>query len=196
MMDILETLAATAELCGSPMSKPALSMLAMDLDGYPQAVVLDALRKCRREHKGRLTVEAIVSRIDDGRPGVEAAWSMIKWDERETFVWTDEMQRAFGAASELMSNGDSIGARMAFKEVYTSEVSKARDAGKAVRWTASLGDASGREHVLREAVEAGRLTAQAATLCLPSGNFTDSTTQDQTHKVLALAVKGIKGIKK
>ena len=195
-MDILETLAATAELCGSPMSKPALSMLAMDLDGYPQAVVLDALRKCRREHKGRLTVEAIVSRIDDGRPGVEAAWSMIKWDERETFVWTDEMQRAFGAASELMSNGDSIGARMAFKEVYTSEVSKARDAGKAVRWTASLGDASGREHVLREAVEAGRLTAQAATLCLPSGNFTDSTTQDQTHKVLALAVKGIKGIKK
>ena len=195
-MDILETLAATAELCGTPMSKPALSMLAMDLDGYPQAVVLDALRKCRREHKGRLTVEAIVSRIDDGRPGVEAAWSMIKWDERETFVWTDEMQRAFGAASELMSNGDSIGARMAFKEVYTSEVSKARDAGKAVRWTASLGDASGREHVLREAVEAGRLTAQAATLCLPSGNFTDSTTQDQTHKVLALAVKGIKGIKK
>ena len=195
-MDILETLAATAELCGSPMSKPALSMLAMDLDGYPEAVVLDALRKCRREHKGRLTVEAVVSRIDDGRPGVEAAWAMIKWDERETFVWTDEMQRAFGAASELMSNGDSIGARMAFKEVYTSEVSKARDAGKAVRWTASLGDASGREHVLREAVEAGRLTAQAATLCLPSGNFTDSTTQDQTHKVLALAVNAIKGIKK
>jgi hypothetical protein len=195
-MDILETLAATAELCGSPMSKPALSMLAMDLDGYPQAVVLDALKKVRREHKGRLTVEAIVSRIDDGRPGVEAAWSMIKWDERETFVWTDEMQRAFGAASELMSNGDAIGARMAFKEVYTAELSKARDAGKPVRWTASLGDASGREHVLREAVEAGRLTAQAATLCLPSGNFTDSATPDQTHKVLALAAKAIKGVKK
>ena len=196
-MDILETLAATAELCGSPMSKPALSMLAMDLDGYPEAVVLDALRKCRREHKGRLTVEAVVSRIDDGRPGVEAAWSMLKWDERETFVWTDEMQRAFGAASDLMSNGDAIGARMAFKEIYTAEVSKARDAGKPVRWTVSLGwDASAREHVLREAVEAGRLTRQAALPCLPHGDFTDGTTSDQTLKVLALAAKSIKRINK
>jgi hypothetical protein len=196
-MDILETLAATAELCGSPMSKPALSMLAMDLDGYPQAVVLDALRKCRREHKGRLTVEAIVSRIDDGRPGVEAAWSMIPRDEGSTVVWTEEMAKAYGAASPLLADGDVIAARMAFREVYIAEVARARDASEPVKWTPSLGhDPAGRESALRDAVERGRITMDKAMLYLPHCDFTGSSSSDQTHKVLALAAKAIKGIKK
>lgn len=194
---LMTAVVATAQMMGGEMSPDSARMFCDDLAGYPEREVFAALRKCRLEVTGRLTLAAVVSRIDDGRPGAEEAWSMIKWDERDTFVWTDEMQRAYGAASNLMSNGDAIGARMAFKELYVSEMSKARDARKPVRWTPSLGsDAAGREHVLREAVEAGRLTRQAAMPCLPHGDFTDGTTSDQTLKVLALAAKSIKRIGK
>jgi hypothetical protein len=171
-MGISEQIQATAELCGQPLSKMALAVLVMDLDGYPPQQVIGALRLCRREHRGRLTAEAIVSRLDDGRPGVEEAWSMIPHSEAGSVVWTDEMATAFGAASPLLAMGDHIAARMAFREVYQAAVSRARDARTPPVWRPSLGwDVAGRETALREAVEKGRLSAEQATALLPPGRF-------------------------
>ncbi len=166
---LLEAVAVTAELCGRTFSQPAAKIFVADLAGYSDAAVIKALAKCRREVKGLLTVQDVVSRIDDGRPGAEEAWSMMPFDERQSVVWSDEMAAAFGICGPLLSRGDKVAARMAFKEAYTRLVAESRDLGKRVRWTPSLGhDKAGREAVLIAAVEAGRLTYDHACDLVPA----------------------------
>ena len=158
MMNLDDQIAATAELCGAPLSKPALAMMTLDLDAYPPDSVAAALRRCRMEHRGRLTAEAVISRIDDGRPGPEEAWAMIPRDESGSVVWNDEMAAAYGIAGPLLAQGEPIPARMAFLEHYRAAVAKARMDGVPVRWWPSLGsDQRGREQVLLEAAEKGRI---------------------------------------
>ena len=157
-MNLQDTLAATAELCGAPLSVPALALLALDLDAYPEPAIRAALRRCRMEHRGRLTAEAVISRIDDGRPGPEEAWAMIPRDESGSVVWSDEMAAAYGVASPLLAQGEPIAARMAFLEHYRAAVAKARLDGVPARWRPSLGrDPIAREQALREAADKGRI---------------------------------------
>ena len=105
----------------------------------------------------------------DGRPNPEEAWSMVARslnDEGPTIVWTEEIASAFGVALGLQE--DRIAARMAFKETYAAAVAEARKQGKAAVWSASPGrDASGREVVLRDAVERGRLRSDYVDGMLP-----------------------------
>lgn len=163
---VIEAIAVTAELCGRTFSQPAAIMFANDLDGFPDNQILSALSRCRKECKGLLTVQDVVSRIDDGRPGVEEAWSMLPHDEATTAVWTDEMCRAWSIALPLMD--DKVAARMAFKEAYAKELAGARNEKRMVRWSASLGhDKYGREAVLLDAVEKGRLGAPHVRGLLP-----------------------------
>lgn len=166
---LIQAVAVTAELCGRIFSPAAAAVFVDDLSRYPEAQVLGALRRCRREVRGLLTVQDVLSRLDDGRPGAEEAWAMIPQDEAGSTVWTEEMAAAFGVARHLLADGDRIGARMAFKESYGRLVSQARDDGKPVRWSPSLGhDPGGREAVLQEAVRLGRLSiAHAAVELLP-----------------------------
>lgn len=155
---LTEAIAVTAELTGTVMSEPAARVMANDLARFPEPQVLEALTRCRRELKGRLTIADVLTRIDDGRPEAEEAWAMLPKDEAGSVVWTDEMARAFGVAYPLMRSGETIPARMAFLERYRAEVRKARDKGKPVKWTASLGhDIGSREAVLIEAARLGRL---------------------------------------
>ena len=157
-MSLQDQIIATAELCGAPLSKPAMSMLALDLDIYPPESVSAALRRCRMEHKGRLTAESVISRIDDGRPGPEEAWAMIPRDESASVVWTDEMAAAYGVAYPLISEGEHIAGRMAFLEHYRAAVSKARLDGVRVNWVPSLGfDQVGRARALQDAADKGRI---------------------------------------
>jgi hypothetical protein len=160
---LLEAVAVTAELCGRVFSEPAARVFMADLSAYPEPAVIKALARCRREVRGVLTVSDVVSRLDDGRPGPEEAWSMLPISEAQTVVWTEEMRLAFGVAGSLIRRGDMVAARMAFKEAYTRMVADARDKGKPVDWTASLGDdARSREGVLLEAVKLGRLELDRA----------------------------------
>ena len=76
-----EAIAVTAELTGTVLSKVAAQVMAEDLARYPEAQVMGALTRCRRELKGRLTIADVISRLDDGRPGVEEAWAMLPKDE-------------------------------------------------------------------------------------------------------------------
>lgn len=166
---LLQAIAVTAELTSTQLSEASARVMADDLARYPEASVLEALTRCRRELKGRLTIADVLTRIDDGRPGPEEAWAMIPHDEASSVVWTEEMAGAFGVASPLIAEGEKVQARMAFLERYKTLIREARDAGKPVRWTPSLGlDPNAREAVLLEAQRAGRLTQQHVAGLLPS----------------------------
>lgn len=160
---ILKALAVTAELTGTQVSPGAAKVMAADLAPYPENQVLGALARCRKELKGRLTVADVVQRLDDGRPGPEAAWAMIPRDEASTVVWTEEMAASWGVALPLLDEGDQIAARMAFLEHYRAAVLRARDAATPVKWMASFGtDVEGRRLALEAAVAAGRITMDRA----------------------------------
>lgn len=169
--ELLKAIAVTAELTDTRLSEAAARVMASDLAAYPEPSVLKALTRCRRELKGRLTIADVLTRIDDGRPGPEEAWAMIPHDEASSLVWTEEMATAFGVAKSLIAEGEKIPARMAFLERYKTLVREARDQGKPVRWTPSLGhDSAGREAVLIEAQRLGRLTQQHVAGLLPYRN--------------------------
>lgn len=172
-VDLAKAVAVTAELTDTNLSETAIAVMLDDLARYPEAQVMGALIRCRRELKGRLTIADVLTRLDDGRPGVEEAWAMVPKGESESVVWTEEMAKAMPMVHDLLDAGDAIAARMAFKEVYQRLCQEARDRGIPVSWSVSLGwDTGGREPVIRAAVENGRLTSAQAVIYLPG--FTEA----------------------
>lgn len=168
-IDLLQAVAVTAELCGRTFSEAAARVFVSDLSAYPEPAVIKALTRCRKEVRGVLTVNDVVSRLDDGRPGPEEAWALLPFDESQSAVWTDEMSAAFGVARPLLEIGDKVAARFAFKETYIKQVSDARDSGRRVNWTATLGyDQQGRKAVLSEAVNTGKLPLEYAQQFYPA----------------------------
>ncbi len=100
------------------------------------------------------------AKADDGRPGPEEAWviAMDASDESRTLVWTQEIARAWGVARHVQEQGDNIGARLTFKEVYGRLVAEARAAGVEVQWQATLGqNGEQRDAALERAHAAGLL---------------------------------------
>lgn len=162
-MTLVQALQATAELSSTRLSQEAAQMLYDDLKAYDEQAVINALARCRRELKGKLTVAEIISRIDDGRPGPDEAWAMLPWDEESTAVLSAEMQEAQNHVRVIYDH-DKVGARLAFKERYTRMVNDARNYGdNPVKWQISIGyNRKGREAPLLNAVEAGYITAQEA----------------------------------
>ncbi len=95
---------------------------------------------------------------------------MIPRDESGSVVWTDEMAAAYGIAGPLLAQGEPIPARMAFLEHYRAAVAKARMDGVPPKWWPSLGhDPRGREQVLLEAAEKGRIGHDSPLLLACSG---------------------------
>lgn len=166
---LLKAIAVTAELTQTELSIDAARVMIDDLAQYDENQIMKALVRCRKELKPRmLTLSEIISRIDDGRPGAEEAWAMIPKSEFASVVWTAEMAEAFGICYKLIEEGDTVQARMAFIEAYRDRVARARDSGIKVQWMPSLGhDPQGREQVLMDAVEKGRLTAKHVSQLLP-----------------------------
>lgn len=168
-VELIKAVAVTAELCGRVFSDAAAEVFVADLEGFPEPAVMAALVRCRREVRGLLTVQDVVSRIDDGRPGPEEAWALMPFDEGASVVWTDEMREAWGVAQPMLKEGEKVAARMAFKEAYAKAVSAARDARKPAQWTPSLGhDVHGRAGVLEAAAAKGRISADHAQALLPA----------------------------
>lgn len=169
VVELLQALAVTAELTGTELSEAAARVMADDLAAFPLRQVLGALTRCRRELKGRLTVAAIVERLDDGRPGPNEAWAMIPQDNAGSVVWTSEMAEAYGVAAPLLAEGQVIAARSAFIEAYASNVTRARAEQRPPHWFPSLGhDPLTRAAALDDAVRKGRLTADHARALLPA----------------------------
>ena len=167
--ELAQAVAVTAELTGTELSKVAIQVMLDDLSRYPEQQVFGALTRCRREIKGRLTIADVISRLDDGRPGVEEAWALAPKDEATTVVWTEEMAQAMSGARGLLADGDAVGARMAFKETYGKLCQAARDRQTPVSWNVSMGwDKQGRETAILDAVRLGRLPASRAKAFLPN----------------------------
>lgn len=166
-LEVIKALMVTAELFGKDITEAAATMLLSDLDGYRDQDVLDSLAKCRRELRTFPTVSDIVSRISDGRPGVEEAWALLPKDEASTVVWTFEMRDAFNVARPLLAT-DEIAARQAFKEVYLKRVQEARERRLPPQWEPSLGfDKDLQRLTLEDAVRKGRLAQGHAQALLP-----------------------------
>lgn len=166
---LIEALTVALEITNTTLSDSAYEFMLSDLSRYPEPQVLAALMRCCRELKPRqFTLEAVLSRIDDGRPDPEGAWASIPKDENGSVVWTTEMRDAWSAALPLIQLGLLVPARMAFLEAYRKQVQLARDSRFPVEWEVSLGhDLIGRELVLLDAAEKGRLSPRKVRSLLP-----------------------------
>lgn len=191
MRDLLHALAVTAEVCGTEFSEPAAKAIVSRLSSYRLESVLKALDKCQTEVTGRLSLAAIIGRIDDGRPSADEAWStaILAGDEASTVVWTTETAKAYWAAAALLDQGDKVGARMAFRDVYEREVSNARQAGTVAKWEATLGaDPYQREQAIQQAAELNRLGREHANTLLPYIGNPETFTE--VKRLVALKVVG------
>ena len=171
--ELKEAVAATAELCGRPLSPVALFQLASDLSMLEQTSVLAALSRCREDLRGTLNIGEILARIEDGRPTVEEAWIMLPMSEAASVVWTNEMAQAWSSVTSYLQNDDHELAHAIFIRNYTHAVLMARCRQENVTWTPSLGtDPAQREQVLLEALQKERLTVNHVKDLLPYRTLT------------------------
>jgi hypothetical protein len=160
---LFQALGATAEVMGTEIKPAALMLMVDDLADHPLDSVLAALKRCRREVSGRLTLAVIIDRINaaDGFPGADEAWAIMSRPEGDTIVMTEQMGEAMQPARPLLADGDKIGARMAFKDAYTRIVADAREKRIKPKWFASLGhNKEGRAEPIAEAVRTGKLSLE------------------------------------
>ena len=164
---LFDAVVVTAEVIGHELSPAAAKAITRELAAYPEPAVAGALRRCQRELSGRLTLAAILQRLDDGHLGVEEAWALCTRDESKTIVWTDEIAQAWGVASKL---DDDVAARMAFKETYARLLLDARNERRPARWIVSPGhDPAARVDALVAAAEARRITPEYVRSCIGPG---------------------------
>jgi hypothetical protein len=162
---LLTTLGATAEVMGTQLQPAALMLMAEDLSEFSVSDSLAAIKRCRRELTGRLTLAAIIERIQsaDGMPGPEEAWALMSRPESDTVIITEQMGEAMQSARPLLTDGDHIAARMAFKDSYTRIVREARERKIKPKWFVSMGmDKDGRAQPIAEAVRTGKLELNAS----------------------------------
>ncbi|MBD9671597.1 hypothetical protein IB275_13525 [Pseudomonas sp. PDM21] len=162
---------ATAETLGQTISSSAAEMMAHDLAEFPAEGIANALRACRRELTGKLTLASILQRIHaaDGRPEPNEAWAIAleSFDEASTVLMTPEIQQAAAAALPIFQAKDKVGARMAFIEAYAKLTTAARQLSQPAKWVISLGhDQQCRVTAIRDAERLGRLPAPEAALLL------------------------------
>lgn len=180
---------ATAETLGQTLSATAAELMAADLAEYPAHAIGAALQACRRELTGRLTLAAILERVqaEDGRPSDDEAWAiaMAASDESDSVVMTEEIHIALSAARPVLERGDKIGARMAFKAAYVRAVDTARREGRPAKWSLSMGtDPQRRLLAVEEAGRQGRLPAPQAARYLAM--LTDTPITDDGRAIAGL----------
>lgn len=187
-------LTATFEVYSTPLSPDAISIWWSALSAYSLAQVRSGLSAhIKNPERGRFSPKPadVIGEIgfNDGRPGAEEAWSMLPKHEDASAFWSEEMRSASAIAQPLIDEGDLIASRMAFLESYRAMVKAARDAGTPAEWSFSPGrDKGGREIVILDAVEKGRLSPQDAMAILPYHHDGEGV----SARLLALAAKAVR----
>ncbi|OSI16525.1 hypothetical protein BWD09_07115 [Neisseria dentiae] len=171
-IEIAKALAVTAELTATELSDMAMEAIVEDLAVYETAAVLKALNRCRRELSGRLTLAAVIERIDTGLPSADEAFGMLVegWKNEALTVVVPEiaMKAAGNGAHELFLANDKTGARMAFRDAYQRFAADLQINGGAVKWFVSKGsDRNHQVQAVMEAVRLGRLKQDEAAKYLP-----------------------------
>lgn len=166
---VIKAFGVMLEVTGSEMSKGAMRVMLHELAKHPEGQVVRALDRCCRELKGpKIALQDILTRIDDGRPDPETAWTMVPKDEMVSAMMTEEMGEAFSLVYSTVASGELIPARMAFLEAYRKAVQLAREEKKPVRWAFTPGtDLNGREAVLLDAADKGLISAERVQELLP-----------------------------
>lgn len=139
-------------------------------------LVREALsRHVQDKDRGRFAPKPadVIAMIDrmapDGRPTADEAWAIYPRNEADSAVINDEITTAIQSVQYLLDEGDTIAARMAFKDAYNRIIQQARDAGIKPRWFASLGHSEeGRTKALNEAVRLNRISKDYAQSLLPA----------------------------
>lgn len=177
--EIVESIKATAEICGSEISEPAAKAMVAHLKPYGSAAIVEALFECQRKIKGKLALVDIINIIEarDGRPGPDEAWNIaykFMNDEQSSVLVNNEIESACYACSELMAAKDKIAARMAFLDAYKRLISEGRNTGSKPKWRVSVGllkaDAA---DVAKHGLERGLLTRESALMALPHHKQSD-----------------------
>lgn len=167
---IIQALTVCAELTGTQLSEAAFDVMVDDLMAYEAQSVLAALNRCRRELTGRLTLAAVLQRLDTGLPSADEAFGMLVegWRNEALTVVVPAiaMQAAGNGAQELYFCGDKTGARMAFKGAYERLAADVQ--GKAAWFVSAGNDRDQRSAAVMAAVKAGRLEQEQAAAYLPS----------------------------
>ncbi|MEI2806892.1 MAG: hypothetical protein V9G18_13415 [Albidovulum sp.] len=147
-----------------------------EFEGYPLAALAAAFRRHRRDSPYPPKPSDLYRHLDGGgadagRPTPDEAWGLLRRfvdDEAETGVLSEEMRAAWAVCHPVLATGDGVGARRAFIDAYARAVAAARERREPARWTVTLGaDPQLREARLREAVAAGRLSADHVRALLP-----------------------------
>ncbi|WP_198116908.1 hypothetical protein [Massilia rhizosphaerae] len=167
---------------GKPLPEKAeINIWFSQLAPFPPSTIKMAFEAYRVERPDFAPVPngiAARCKLQDGRPDENEAWAvaLTSQDERETVVWTSEMAEAFTVARPLLTTGDEIGARMAFKDAYKRLMNEARALNRPVSWAVSAGwDAERHQLAVQRAITAGLLPAPEPHLALPN----DSGIADQ-----------------
>lgn len=165
--ELFSLISASAEVMGQKLSPEAIVLIIEDLSSYTVLQIRQALKKIRTNNI-KLTSGNIILNIEDGRPGVEEAWSLLPKDEQSSSTWTAEMREAYSRIHDLIIGGDLVAARMAFKEVYSELLKTAREDKAPVKWEVSLGyDKSQRDKAIKKAYELNRIGESHVRACLP-----------------------------
>ena len=191
-VEIIKALAVAAELTGTELSDAAMQVMVDELAAYPLETVLNSLNRCRRELTGRLSLAAILQRLETGLPSADEAFGMLLegWRNEDLTVVVPEIavQAAGDGAYELFAAKDKTGARMAFRESY-ERLAGGLDLSGGVKWAVSRGH--DREHAVQaimEAVRKGRLKQEAALMYLP-GEAAEARLLLTENRTLTLAEK-------
>ena len=177
---------------GKQLSPDAMKMVIHALAPYPLDLLLLAIDRHLKTGKFAPTPKDLIDMLEHGHHhiGADEAWGIAleSFDEDATCVMTQEILEARGVALPIYEAGDSIGARMAFREAYNRIIKTDRKP----EWTVSEGyDKARRIDAVTKAVQLGRLTHNDAARYLPApmdggpigklitGKVTDMPTNDE-----------------
>lgn len=171
-IEIAKALAVTAELTATELSEAAMGVMVEELAECDMAAVLAALTRCRRELTGRLSLAAVIDRIETSLPTADEAFGLLSeaWgNESLTVVVPEIAMLAMGeGASGLLATKDKTGARMAFKAAY-ERLAKNIPLGSKVKFSISSGtDKVQYAAAIMQAVHTGKLESQEALAKLPA----------------------------
>jgi len=137
---IARTVAIVAECLGNTLSETACLMMASELEVYPLDEVFGVLKDCQRSLKGRLTLAAILERLQsaDGHPEPDEAWIIALAAENPSNrqPTTELIRQAFKFVKPALDFGDKFGARAGFIERYKRLLADARAQHEPADWLA------------------------------------------------------------